>query len=325
MLSLLNRSKKLAILLALVSLLLAACAPQPAAKPAELPTLKIALLPVLDALPVYVAEKEGLFEQAGVKVEIIPVGSAPERDQLIAAGQADLMINEVVSTLFINKDGVKVQIVRFARAAASDSPIFRILASKKSGITGVDGLKGASIGVSDGTVIAYLTDRLLQAEGFKPEDNKTVSVPKISDRMALLMSGELQTATMPDPLATLAVQQGAAIALEDSTHPEYSHSTLTVRKEVLDQKTDAVRAFLAAWEKAVGLINGNPSAYATLLVEKKVVPDTLKDFKVPTFVTAGVPSEQQFNDAEAWAKEKGLLKVDVSYADCVNPGYLPAK
>ncbi len=68
----------------------------------------------------YVAQKEGLFEKHGVKVELVPVASAPERDQVIAAGQADGMINEALSTALYNKDQVQVQIVRYARAATPD-------------------------------------------------------------------------------------------------------------------------------------------------------------------------------------------------------------
>ena len=65
--------------------------------------LRIAVLPILDGLPVYVAEQEGLFKKQNLNVEIIPVGSGPERDQLIAAGQADAMINEMVSAIFLTK------------------------------------------------------------------------------------------------------------------------------------------------------------------------------------------------------------------------------
>jgi len=49
----------------------------------------------------------------------------------------------------------------------------------------------------------------------------------------------------------------------------------------------------------------------------------LENFQVPPFVTAGVPTEAQFNDMLAWAKEKGLLEQDVRYADCVDSQYLP--
>ena len=46
-------------------------------------TLRLALLPILDALPMYVAEEQGYFEEEDLTVEFIPVTSAAERDQII--------------------------------------------------------------------------------------------------------------------------------------------------------------------------------------------------------------------------------------------------
>src|SRR5512147_2111456 len=184
-------------------------------------TLKIAVLPILEALPMYVAEQKGYFAAQGVDVQFIPVQSAAERDQIMAAGQADGMINDLVSTLLYNKDATQIQIVRFARTATPEFPQYRILASSKSGFKTVQDLKGVPIGISEASVIAYTTDRLLQAEGLSPQDIKTIAVPKIPDRLALLASGELKAANMPDPFSLLAMQEGAVDILDDSKHPEY--------------------------------------------------------------------------------------------------------
>jgi NitT/TauT family transport system substrate-binding protein len=310
---------KLVSLSILLSLALSACAP--AAKPL---TLKLAVLPILDTLPMYVAQEEGLFEKHKVSVEFVPVASAPERDQLIAAGQADGMVNEALSTAFFNKDKTQVQTVRFARAATPEVPLFSILASGKSGIDSLEKLKGVEIGISEGTIIDYLTDRLLQAEGFAPSDIQTIAVPKIPDRLNLLGSGELKAATLPEPATSLAVQQGSKVILDDTKHPEYSFSTITFRKAVLDQDPETIRNFLAAIEEATAMINADPSKYSDLLVKLKVVPAPIAgSFKVPTFVTAGVPTQAQWDDMLAWAKEQGMLSEDVSYTESVNPSFLP--
>lgn len=307
----------------LAGLTLSSCTAAPTNGPV---TLKIALIPVLDGLPIYLADQEGLFKAHGIDVQIIPVASAPERDQLISSNQADGMVNEALSTMFYNKDQVRVQIVRYARTATANSSVFRILASPKSGITSVDGLKGVEIGSSQGTVIEYLTSRLLEAEGFKPNEIKTISVPKISDRMALLNSGELKAAMLPDPMSSLAVQNGAKVILEDSQHPEFSFSTIAFRKAVINEHPEAVRAFLAAVEEAVGKINTNPTAWTNLLSDKKLVPTPLlSTFNVPAFVTAGVPNEAQWMDTLAWAKAQGLLTKDLPYGDSVTAAYLPGK
>lgn len=312
-------------LLAIGGLLLAACGapptPEAAAGPVE---LKIAVLPVLDALPMYVAQAEGLYQKHGVVVTFIPVASAPERDQLISAGQADGMINEALSTALYNRDRVQVQTVRYARAATERHALFSILASAKSGIVDPQGLKGTPIGISDGTIIAYLTDRLLQAEGFTLEEIQTIAVPKIPDRVNLLGTGELAAATLPEPATSMAVRGGAVVVIDDTRAPEFSFSTITFRKAVIDENPAAVRGFLAAVEDATALINANPNQYVGLLVEQKVLPPPLAEsFSVPPFVTAGAPTAAQWADVIAWAKDKGLLDRDVSYADSVNAGLLP--
>ncbi len=323
-----NLVRALVLVFLIMGMVLAACTPAPAAATdataAEPAILRFAHLRIIDALPMYVAQQEGLYEKHGVRVELIPVGSAPERDQLMAAKRTDGMISEVLTALFYNKDSIQVQIVRFARAATPETHLFSILASRQSGITSVEGLKGVPVGISDGTVIAYLTDRMLTEEGFSVEDKQTVSVPSLGDRMALLGSGEIQAAMLPEPLTTLAAQQGAVVVLEDSKYPEYSHSTITFRKEVLDQNPEAVRAFLAAVEEAVALINADPTKYEKTLVELNIVPAPLEGkFAVPQFVTAGVPSETQFQDVLEWARSKNLVDKDYTYSDLITAEFLP--
>jgi len=321
------------VLLLVVSALLPACGP--AAPPVATGalsqvstntpvTLKIAVLPIIDALPMYVAEQEKLFAKLGLQVEFVPVAAAPERDQLIAAGQADGMINETLSTFFFNKDQPQVQILRYALVPTAQQGHFFILASGKSGITKPEGLKDVEIGVSQGTVIEYVTERLLESQGFTPDEIKTIAVPKMADRMSLLASGGLKAGVLPDPLAALAVQQGAVPVLDDSKHPEYGFSVISFRKPVIDAHPEALRAFLAAIEEATKLINTHPEKYINLLSDKKLVPQPLlQTYKVPPFPTAGVPTEAEWNDALAWAKSKDMINTDVSYTDSVNSSFLP--
>jgi NitT/TauT family transport system substrate-binding protein len=314
--------------LAAVAVLLSTACGSSTAPPLEGSTepvnLKIALLPVLDALPMYVAQQAGLFELNGVRVEFIPVPSAPERDQVVSSGQADGMINEAVSTLFYNREETRLQIVRYARTATAETALFRILSPGSSGITTPDGLKGVEIGVSQGTVIEYLTERLLEQEGFGAAEIITVAVPKIDVRMSLLASGELKAAMLPEPLSSLAEQQGAVVVLDDTRHPEFSFSTISFRKEVIDASPEAIRGFLAAIEQATSQINDDPTRWSGLMAEQNLVPaPLLETFQVPQFPTAGLPTESQWLDALEWAKTKGLIDVDVSYSSSINPAFLP--
>jgi NitT/TauT family transport system substrate-binding protein len=287
-------------------------------------TIRVAVLPILDALPMYVAETEGYYQSEGVQVQFIPVSSAAERDQLIQSGQADAMINDLVSTMLYNKDQIQIQIVDFARTATAEFPQYRVLAAKDSGIETVEDLKGVEIGVSEGTVIEYTTDRLLESAGFAPEDIKTLAVPKIPDRMALLNSGELKAANLPDPLASLAIQQGAKVIIDDSSDPPIGNSVISFRSAFIKQHPQAVRGFLAAVQKAAADVNADKSKWSDLLTEKSLVPAPLiGTYKIPDFPDGGVPTQAQFEDVLAWTHDKGLVENDVSYSDSVTTAYLP--
>lgn len=292
--------------------------------PATPATLKIAVLPIIDTLPMYVAQQEGLFTAHGVNVEFVPVASAPERDQILAAGQADGAINETLAVMAFNKASVQMQVVRYALRPTEGHGHFFIIASGKSGITDINGLKNVEIGVSQGTVIEYVTDRILQSEGFSADEIKTIAVPKMPDRMALLASGELKAGVMPDPLASLVVAQGGVIVADDSKYPQYGFSVISFRKTVIDENPQAVKGFLAAIEEATKLVNADPAKYKNLLSEQNLVPaPLLEKYQAPIFPSAGVPTETEWQDALNWLKEKGMLDVDVSYADSVNATLLP--
>jgi NitT/TauT family transport system substrate-binding protein len=272
----------------------------------------------------YVAQANNYFEEQGVEVEFVPVSSAAERDQVMTAGQADGMINDLVSTVLYNQDTTQIQIVSFARTATPEFPQFRILAARDSGISEVDDLKGVEIGISEGSVIEYTTDRLLEAEGFSPLDIVTIAVPSIPVRMSLLDSGELSAANLPDPLASLAIQGGAVAVIDDSSHPEFGNSEISFRKSVIDANPEAIRGFLAAVDKAVQEINADPARWDELLTEQSLVPAPLiGSYKIPTFPSGILPSEAQWADVIEWSLAKGLISEAVSYTDSVNADFLP--
>jgi len=292
--------------------------------PSEPVAIRMAILPILDNLPMYVAQQEGLFEANNVSVEFIPVGSAAERDQVIVAGRADGMINETISTLLYNKDKPQVQIVGFSRTATPTNSQYSILGAGNSGIESTEGLKGVDIGISEGTIIEYITDRLLEAEGFSSDDISTIAVPKITDRMALLGSGELKAATLPDPLSSLAIQQGARVVIDDTSHPEFGYSTYSFVIPFIESYPEAVRGFLAAVAKATEMINANPTQWETVLTEQNLIPAPLVgNYTIPPFPAPSVPSQAQWQDALEWAKDKGLVGNDVPYDASVSADYLP--
>lgn len=286
--------------------------------------LRVALLPILDVLPFYVAEQNGYFAEEGVTVQAVPVASAVEREQLMQAGEIDGMLNELHSTALNNREGRQVVSVMTARAASAEAPLFRVLAAPESGIASPADLAGVPVGISENTIIEYVTQRLLEAEGVPAADVVPQPVPSIPERYQLLMEGQIDAATLPDPLAQSAVEDGAVLVIDDSAHPEYAVSVLTFSADAVDNRTEDVRAFLRAWDRAAADINAAPEAYRALLLEKVQVPPNVQEtYEVPPYPRAEVPTAEQWADVTAWLVEKGLVQSAPGYEESVSGALLP--
>jgi NitT/TauT family transport system substrate-binding protein len=303
---------RIAILSSLLLGLFAGCTGQPTV---ENKPLRVALLPILDVLPVYVAYEAGYFKEQGLDIQFVSVASAAERDQVVAAGQADVLVNDLLSVALYNRKDIQVQVVQFARLTAAGSPLYRILASRQSGIKSVKELAGVPIAISQGSIIDYVTNQILVSQGLANDQIKTIAVPKIPDRLALLASGQVQAATLPEPFSTEAIQQGAVLIVDDTGYAEIANSVISFRKKVLDERPQVATQFLAAFNKAVDELNAHPDTWRKLLDQYKLVPtDIVQNYPMPKFPAPGLPNKKQFDAVVQWALERKLIDQNVVYS-----------
>ena len=121
-----------------------------------------------------------------------------------------------------------------------------------------------------------------------------------------------------------AISDGATIVVDNSGDPAVGSGVLSFSLGALSNKTDAVREFMAAYEKAMDDINHDPARWSSLLSEKQLVPEALVGkYQVPRFPVGKVPTEAQFMDVENWMTSQGLIKTQVPYAKLVNTSFLP--
>lgn len=309
----------------IISTVCSVCPENLNAKQAENPAaLKVALLPILDVFPFYVAEARGYFDKYGVNVRAVPVASGLERDQLMQSGEIDGMLNEMITTANFNRDHVQVLTVLSARKAYPQYPLFRVLSSPETKLASPSDISGIAIGISKNTIIEYITDRLLAAEGVDPVNILKTSVPVIPERYQLLLQGQIKAATLPDPLAKSALTAGAGHVVDDSTHPQYSVSVLSFNLNALQKKAEAVRLFLKAWDRAAADINANAESFRPLLLKKIRVPNNVQQtYKIPPYPRREVPDKEQWNDVMTWMISKELLDAPLPYKESITTDYLP--
>ena len=284
----------------------------------ETTTLTVAFLPIIDALPLYIAESQGYFMEENLRVKALSVANPIERDQLMQSGEIDGMLNELSTLALFNRDEINLKAVITVRRPMSGSPYFRILASPGSSISSPKDLAGVPIAVSKNTVIEYLTEGILQAEGLSLNSIVTKNVPVIPERFQLLMSGALPAATLPDPLGEAAIAAGAVLVIDDLSHPEFSVSVLSFTTALTDNNSQAVEGFVRAWNRAVKDLNSDPEAFRELFLEKVRVPEIIeKIFRIPEFPYGEIPNQDQWNDVISWLQEKKLIDTSPLYESSI--------
>jgi NitT/TauT family transport system substrate-binding protein len=279
----------------------------------EVQTVRIGIMPDVDSLPFLLAEEEGLFDQQGVKVELVSFQSPVERDAAFQAGKIDGLVGDTLGALFLEQAGFDISILSITNGR------YGIAASPQSGITGLAQLAGKEIGVSSNTIIEYLADSLLVASKVEEKDFKPVAVPKIPVRMELLLNGQLAAACLPEPLYTLVVFKGAK-PLGDSTFLSDAPGVMIFSAAFVEKNRDALtKVFKAYWE-AGQRINADTDAYRSFLVEKAGFSEIIGPiFSFVTYTKPVVPSELQIRKVADWMLRKNLLDSAPSYKNLVDP------
>ena len=285
--------------------------------------LKVALLPIIDSLPFYVAAQRHYFAEAGVAVEAVNVASGAARDQLMQTGQIDGMLNELISSANFNREQSRVKIVAVVRTSRPGYPLFRLLAAPGRSYADIPALVGATVGISRYTVIEYVTDRLVENAGLTANQIRKQSVPAIPERYQLLLQGRLAAATLPDPLAMSAIEAGAVLVADDTAVADYSLSILTFAIKAIEKKPEQIQAFLDAWHRAVDAINTAPETQRDLMLTKIRIPPNVRTiYRIPPFERDRVPSATQWQDAMAWMRARQLLAVPLPYRGSVTDRFI---
>lgn len=284
--------------------------------------VKIGVLPIEDNLPFYVAEKDGLYAKNGVQVQLVSFASAVERDTALQAGQIDGEVADMVAVALLKKMGTDVKIASIGLGATPKEGRFAILSSPKSVIKDVEGLKGATLGISQNSIIDYVSDQMLTDKGIPLTAVKKISIPKMPVRLDMLLSDQINAACLPDPLASLAQAKGAHLIVDD-TYRNISQTVFLFRTKSIQENSVGIKAVINVYGTAGQALDQNPDQYRALFLEKAQVPTELKDsYKAPTFSKLQLPTEEEINSVMKWMVEQKLIPQAYSYQELVDTSLL---
>jgi NitT/TauT family transport system substrate-binding protein len=271
--------------------------------------LRVGIMPDADSLPLMVARDEGFFDREGVGVELIVFSNPQERDAAIQAGRIDGAISDLLAAAFFVAGGFDTRVTSLTDGR------YGIVVSPQSQITSLPELRGKRIGLSANTIIQYTVDAQLEAVGVSMADYEAVSVPRMPLRLEMVLEGQIEGASLPEPLLTAAAAQGA-ILLSTTDATGIDAGVLVFSKAVLDRRLAAVQAFYRAYYQAGLKINANPDAYRDYLVEKASFPAAVKDaYRFVTYRKPSLPEVSQIEQALNWLKTRKLLEANLNAQD----------
>jgi len=284
-------------------------------------TLKIGALITEENLPILVAEKNGYFKAENLQVEFVPMQSPVELMNTFQSGALDGMMTDMMIALMLKGSGEELRITSIALGSTPQEGRFAIVAAPNSAIQTVQDLKGKSIGISNNSIIEYVTDGILEQAGMSPSDVQKTTVAKIPVRIEMLLNNQIDAITVPDPHISYAVARGAKVVADDTTGENLSLSVYIMTQEALANKTEAISRFYKAYAKAVDDINNDPDKYKGLLVENINIPEQIaQNYQVQHYPEHQLPVEKDVNNVLSWLKAKNLLKSDLKYADVIQKG-----
>jgi NitT/TauT family transport system substrate-binding protein len=284
---------------------------------AQKKTITIGLLPDTDSVPFVIAEKNGYFEKAGVQVKIEQFKSAKDRDSALQAGTLDGVITDVLAVAFAKEGGFDVKIT------SKTDGSYKLLAAKTAGIDSADKLKGKSVAISKNTLIEYATDKLLQSAKLTESDIKKEIIPQIPTRLEMLQNGKVDTATLPEPMATLAVKNGAVVIDSTDKHSINPGVLAFISKSIKDNSNE-IKAVYKAYNEAVDYINKEPVAsYVDVLIKEVGFPEDMKaNIVLPKYTKAEMSEENDITEVIDWLKSKSLIKNSYEFKDLTDEQFV---
>ncbi len=286
-------------------------------------TIRFGALPVLQALSLYVAQDKGIFARLGVDVELIPFSAAAEKDIALASGNIDGYFGDLVTATVLKGNGRDVAVVATNYDTRRDKRMFGVVVKPGSKYKSLLDLAGVPVAVSSSSVVDYVTETLLTSAGVPANRLETVEAKNIGLRMQMLISGQVEAATLPEPLLTAAEAKGA-ISLADDSGLSASQTILLFAGPFLKNHPDAVKDFLKAVNEAQRLINFEPDTVRTVMVEHVRLPEQLRDsYPVPRFPDLHAPDKEAVVNIADWLRKRGVIRPQLSYDQIVNASFIP--
>jgi putative hydroxymethylpyrimidine transport system substrate-binding protein len=258
----------LAAALIVLALGLAACGekPEDGGTAAEPLSLTLDFYPNPDHAGIYMAEKLGYFEEAGLDVSINAPADPSAPMKLVAAGKTDLAISYQPEVALAHEQGLDV----VAIGALVNRPLTSMIWLGKAEIKGIGDLKGKTVATAGIPYQDAFLTTILGRVGLSPSEVKAVNVgfgllpALVSGSADAMLGGFLNVEGVDlrqrgnDPVVTPVDQLGV---------PTYDELVLVANRERLEADPEKYRLLIAALERGTDAAVAQPNAATKAVLE----------------------------------------------------------
>lgn len=233
--------------------------------PAEKSTINVGVVPAMDSAGFFIAQHDGLFAKEGLKVNYSPAASSETAIAQQQSGQLDVSGGNYVSYIQAAMKGAPLEVIAEASIMKQGSQV--VFTMPNSGIKTLSQLAsgGHTVGVNaPGNIDFLLAASTLQENGVNPGGVSFPKAPIPFPQMgAMLKSGRIGAAVLPEPFASQAEQQLGAVPIADldqGATQNFPIEGYVVTKQWAQQNPNTLKRFLAALEAGQEIADTNRSA-----------------------------------------------------------------
>jgi len=259
--------------------------------------LKVAVMPTMDCLPIYLAKERRLFDTLGVDIRLKHYMAQMDCDTAFERGRVEMMMTDLVRAERLRTRGMKIDYL-------SATPLsWQLFTGHNARVKEVKQLEEKMIGMTRFSATDLMADLAADSGKVKPERLFKIQVNDLRTRVQMLRNQQIDAAFLPEPQATEA-RQAYARALTDSRRQDLRFGVIAVNQQTTTGKERAkqIDAFKKAYNQAVDSITKNGIArYRPLIVKymhvDQCVADSIKSYH---FEHIAPPREQDIQKAKKW-------------------------
>jgi NitT/TauT family transport system substrate-binding protein len=178
------------------------------ARAQTLETIKLTGVPTDDMTPVYYAIKNGMYQKAGIDLQIVPASSGSTATAAVISGTYPMGKTSPVAAIVGHLRGLPLAIIGNGPMWEAKNPFTLTLVANDSGITKASDLNGKTISTAGLNDLAQLgVIAWVDKNGGDIKSLKWVELPN-SAQAAALMEHRTSACTLNEPAVTAAVATG---------------------------------------------------------------------------------------------------------------------